>query len=1013
MTNYVGGAGDDTFNGGSAGDVAEGRGGSDTLNGGAGDDTLYSDRLSGPWSGGYYYIDPIPPLLDTGAEHDTLSGAGGNDLIFAGYGDTVNGGTGDDSLLISFMGATAGVTADFSTLPYGGSITVGGALISNIERILWMQGSDFADTIIASGMSDNDAPIYGMGGDDHLVAGYYTGQIHGGDGNDTIDTAGAAYGYPVFGEAGNDTITGLNATDIAYGGAGNDTIVGSGTFYGGAGNDTITLTQDNYSTRVYGEEGADRIVGNTSDDRLIGGVGADRLEGGEGADLLFAGGAIEGEYGWVLSLGDHGFGLTLDNRADRDRLIGGTGNDFLSIGYGDHADGGSGDANSLVLSLAGATAGVTLDTAAIVGGAAFVLGGGTIRNIQRVEAVVGSAFDDTIVLAAQAGTAAAADGGAGNDTLTGAPSAGTELRGGEGDDRLTGGAGSDRLEGGSGIDTIFGGGGADKIMVRDPADLTAGDYVNGGSGDDRLVLASAGAFDLSGMSLVSIEAVAHDGGGTLSLRAAQLDALQSVAASEIVLTTRANLLLAGATVDFAILRLAAAPNVLDMTGMTRTFYSAPTVYGNTGADTVTGTAGDDYIEGLAGNDVLSGAGGNDQLYAGTGVDTLLGGAGDDTLHLDDGETGTGDRFDGGAGYDWLAAYNADLSGSILTSIEQITGYDIRMTRAQFLATDVYNVWSVILTDGGSVSLNGVNMAGKLVLSSAGNTVNMAGAIGLYWIEGGAAADTVNGNDDTNVMLGMGGNDRLNGRGGTDNIYGGAGNDILDGGAGNDIMAGDIGNDIYFVDSVDDQVEELPGGGTDEVRSSIGFALSANFEVLRLQGTALEGIGNDLANTIFGNAEGNLLAGMDGNDTIRGGDGEDVIDGTFGNDKLYGDAGDDLLAGSGGRDSLTGGAGADLFVFADGDFSGTTAASADMILDFSKAQGDRIEMSLVDARTATAGDQAFSWIGTGAFSGVAGQLRYAQSGGDTLVYGDTNGDRVADFAIRLEGLVTLAATDFVL
>ncbi len=284
------------------------------------------------------------------------------------------------------------------------------------------------------------------------------------------------------------------------------------------------------------------------------------------------------------------------------------------------------------------------------------------------------------------------------------------------------------------------------------------------------------------------------------------------------------------------------------------------------------------------------------------------------------------------------AYNADLSGSVLSSIEQITGYDIRMTRAQFLATDIYNAWSVTLADGGAVSLNGINMAGKLVLSDAGNTVNMAGAIGLYWIQGGAAADTVNGNDETNVVLGMGGNDRLNGRGGTDNIYGGAGNDILDGGAGNDIMAGDVGNDIYFVDSAGDQVEEVPGGGTDEVRSSVGFVLSANFEVLRLQGTALEGIGNDLANTIVGNAEGNLLVGMDGNDTIRGGDGEDVIDGTFGNDTLYGDAGDDLLAGSGDRDTLTGGAGADLFVFADGDFAGTTAAGAD--LDPRLQQGPR-------------------------------------------------------------------------
>ncbi len=89
------------------------------------------------------------------------------------------------------------------------------------------------------------------------------------------------------------------------------------------------------------------------------------------------------------------------------------------------------------------------------------------------------------------------------------------------------------------------------------------------------------------------------------------------------------------------------------------------------------------------------------------------------------------------------------------------------------------------------------------------------------------------------------------------------------------------------------------------------------------------------------------------------------------------------------------------------------ATAGSILDFGRAQGDKIELSLVDARTTTAGDQAFSWIGTSAFGGVAGQLRYAQSAGDTVIYGDTNGDRIADFAIHLEGTVSLAATDFVL
>ncbi len=63
--------------------------------------------------------------------------------------------------------------------------------------------------------------------------------------------------------------------------------------------------------------------------------------------------------------------------------------------------------------------------------------------------------------------------------------------------------------------------------------------------------------------------------------------------------------------------------------------------------------------------------------------------------------------------------------------------------------------------------------------------------------------------------------------------------------------------------------------------------------------------------------------------------------------------------------------------------------------------------------ALAGDQKFAFIGTGAFTGVAGQLHYLHEGSTTFVEGDTNGDGAADFAIRLNGLVALVGADFVL
>jgi len=87
--------------------------------------------------------------------------------------------------------------------------------------------------------------------------------------------------------------------------------------------------------------------------------------------------------------------------------------------------------------------------------------------------------------------------------------------------------------------------------------------------------------------------------------------------------------------------------------------------------------------------------------------------------------------------------------------------------------------------------------------------------------------------------------------------------------------------------------------------------------------------------------------------------------------------------------------------------------SDLITDFSRAQGDKIQLSGIDADTTVAGNQAFHWIAKAAFSGDAGELRYAVSGSKTVVYGDDDGDRVADFHIDLSGKLTLAAGDFIL
>lgn len=66
-----------------------------------------------------------------------------------------------------------------------------------------------------------------------------------------------------------------------------------------------------------------------------------------------------------------------------------------------------------------------------------------------------------------------------------------------------------------------------------------------------------------------------------------------------------------------------------------------------------------------------------------------------------------------------------------------------------------------------------------------------------------------------------------------------------------------------------------------------------------------------------------------------------------------------------------------------------------------------------ALAVTSGNQAFTYLGTAAFTGAAGELRYIKHASDTYVYGDTNGDRKVDFAIHLDDAISLSKGYFVL
>jgi hypothetical protein len=292
-----------------------------------------------------------------------------------------------------------------------------------------------------------------------------------------------------------------------------------------------------------------------------------------------------------------------------------------------------------------------------------------------------------------------------------------------------------------------------------------------------------------------------------------------------------------------------------------------------------------------------------------------------------------------------------------------------------------------LIDGGADNdvLSG-GEGGDDLLGGLGNDI-LNGDDGDDALDGGAGADKLNGGLGTDHLTGGVGADQLSGGDGGDTLDGGADNDLLDGGAGADGMTGGLGNDVFIVDDAGDQTIEAAGEGYDIVRTALdGWVLGANFEGLELQGSAdIDGSGNALANQLTGNDGANTLSGLAGVDTITGGDGNDIIIGGLGGDLLRG------------------GADADTFVVLQ-ESVGNAALETDTVYDYSAGDGDRIDLSAIDADSTQQGNQAFTLAESG-FTRTAGEMTLTFASGQTTLKLDVNGDGKADYQMKINGDVT--------
>jgi Ca2+-binding RTX toxin-like protein len=391
---------------------------------------------------------------------------------------------------------TSDQAADTITLAAaGGVITVNGqatTLAADNQANIVVDAGDGADTVDASALAVTNystLTVDGGLGDDLIT---------GGKGNDTLD-----------GGAGNDRVIGFQGGDTLKGGEGNDVLVwnngdGTDSMDGDAGTDEVEVngapTAGDAFTAVVdsgrvafnrtnlGRFGIDftaerltvnglggddtftgaaglapltllSVNGGTGNDTITGGDGVDLITGGDGNDVLDGGGGDD------RVVGDRG----------TDTLRGGEGNDALVWNNGDGTDVADGDAGFDRVEINGSpTAGDAL-TVRPNGARAAIdrtnLVPFTVDFTAEALAVSGGGGNDQLTVSpGLPGLLVAADGGSGNDTLTGA----------EENDALVGGSGNDTLTGGGGSDLLDGQEGDDMLFARDGL----GDLVRGGTGTD-------------------------------------------------------------------------------------------------------------------------------------------------------------------------------------------------------------------------------------------------------------------------------------------------------------------------------------------------------------------------------------------------------------------------------------------------------------------------------------------------------------------------------------------------
>jgi Ca2+-binding RTX toxin-like protein len=272
----------------------------------------------------------------------------------------------------------------------------------------------------------------------------------------------------------------------------------------------------------------------------------------------------------------------------------------------------------------------------------------------------------------------------------------------------------------------------------------------------------------------------------------------------------------------------------------------------------------------------------------------------------------------------------------------------------------------------------VDQAGDVVIELANEGRDSVSSSVTYTLSANVEVLTLTGDADINAT----GNPLDN------ELIGNAGNNRLDGRAGADILRGGLGNDTYVIDNISDFIDEPSEAGTDAVISSIDFTLSAHLENLTLNGTALNGSGNAVANRITGNARDNLLHGYAGNDVLNGGAGADTLIGGTGDDSYVVDnAADQVIELAGeGVDTVQ------------SSVSHTLADQLEHLILTGTAASQGTGNALDNSLTGNAADNVLTGLeGNDTLDGKAGADTLLGGAGDDFYIVDQTGDMLTELA----------------